>query len=198
MLGNREDGFDLGTWLGRKQAFSAMAGRCSASDAQCLREIREKKLYRSKNLTWSQFCERHLGTSRRWADKTIRQLEEFGPAWFHLAAVTRITPDEFRSIAPAVSEEGIRHGGEVIALIPENAAKLGAAVEALRQKAEPDGPATGQRDEIARAARLLEDAVERISSAADGASSVGSRVRLQIAVGAAERRLQALLGSIVI
>ena len=28
--------FDLGTWLGRRQAFSVVAGRCSAADAQCV------------------------------------------------------------------------------------------------------------------------------------------------------------------
>ncbi|HUI80868.1 MAG TPA: hypothetical protein VLY24_23240 [Bryobacteraceae bacterium] len=36
--------FDLGTWLGRKQAFGLMAGKCSAADAECLRNIREQKL----------------------------------------------------------------------------------------------------------------------------------------------------------
>ena len=32
---------DLGIWLGRKQAFSVVAGRCSAADAECLRQIRD-------------------------------------------------------------------------------------------------------------------------------------------------------------
>lgn len=37
------DAFDLGTWLGRKQGFAALAGRCSAADAECLRTIRQKR-----------------------------------------------------------------------------------------------------------------------------------------------------------
>jgi hypothetical protein len=28
-----ENAFQLGNWLGRKQAFAALAGRCSAADA---------------------------------------------------------------------------------------------------------------------------------------------------------------------
>jgi hypothetical protein len=31
-----ESAVDLGTWLGRRQAFAAVAGRCSAADAECL------------------------------------------------------------------------------------------------------------------------------------------------------------------
>jgi len=49
-----EIGMDLGTWLGRRQAFSIVAGRCSAADAQCLRELRESKRYKGLGLTWEQ------------------------------------------------------------------------------------------------------------------------------------------------
>jgi hypothetical protein len=38
---NLEDALEVGTWLGRRQAFSIVAGRCSAADAQCLRELCE-------------------------------------------------------------------------------------------------------------------------------------------------------------
>ena len=31
--------YELGQWMGRKQAFSGLAGRCSATDAECLRKI---------------------------------------------------------------------------------------------------------------------------------------------------------------
>ena len=30
--------YELGEWMGRKQAFSSLAGRCSAADAECLRQ----------------------------------------------------------------------------------------------------------------------------------------------------------------
>jgi hypothetical protein len=38
-----DDAFDSGTWLGRKQAFAELAGRCSAADAECLRQVRKAK-----------------------------------------------------------------------------------------------------------------------------------------------------------
>ena len=30
---------ELDNWLGRKQAFAKLAGRCSAADAKCLRQV---------------------------------------------------------------------------------------------------------------------------------------------------------------
>ena len=48
--------YELGQWMGRKQAFSGLAGRCSAADAECLRQIRSRKQYRALKLTWRQFC----------------------------------------------------------------------------------------------------------------------------------------------
>ena len=53
----------LGTLLGRRQAFSLIAGRCSAADAACLREIRNQKSYRSLKLGWKQFCCEQVGMS---------------------------------------------------------------------------------------------------------------------------------------
>ncbi len=70
---------NFGAWLGRRQAFSLMAGRCSAADAECLREFRASKKYRELGLTWDQVCKQHLGISRSAADKIVHQIEEFGP-----------------------------------------------------------------------------------------------------------------------
>ena len=36
--------YELGQWMGRKQAFSGLAGRCSAADAECLCRIRSLAL----------------------------------------------------------------------------------------------------------------------------------------------------------
>jgi hypothetical protein len=93
---NTEDMFDLGAWLGRKQAFTLIAGRCSAATVVCLRKIREGKRYRALGLTWEEFCRQRAGVSRAWADKVIQQLEQLGPAWFELSSVTRITPPCWR------------------------------------------------------------------------------------------------------
>jgi len=47
-----EDAMEVGEWLGRRQAFAMVAGRCSAADVQCLRELRESKKYKLLGLSW--------------------------------------------------------------------------------------------------------------------------------------------------
>ena len=126
-----EDMFDLGAWLGRKQAFTLIAGRCSAATVVCLRKIREGKRYRALGLTWEEFCRQRAGVSRAFADKAIQQLEQLGPTFFELSSVTRITPDNFRRIADAVTEEGLSYAGEIIEIVPENAPMLAQAIEIL-------------------------------------------------------------------
>ena len=46
-----DDIYQLGRWMGRKQAFASLAGRCSAADAECLRQARHSKYYRSLKLS---------------------------------------------------------------------------------------------------------------------------------------------------
>src|SRR5437016_2460935 len=99
------DGFDLGEWLGRRQAFGMIAGRCSAAEAECLRRIREEKLYLARVPDWEEFCGRYLNMSRRNADRVIGYLEEFGPSYFQLSQVTRISPDVYRAIKPEITAE---------------------------------------------------------------------------------------------
>ena len=137
--------FDLGEMLGRRQAFGTIAGRCSAADAECLRRMREQKLYRSRATSWNGFCPKFLGMTSRHANRIIRQLEEFGPSYFELAQLTRITPEQFRAIAPAIRDQHIHAYGEAIALIPENAEKIAAAVADLRCGATPQTSAKNDR-----------------------------------------------------
>jgi len=70
---------DLGTWIGRKQAFASMAGGCSAADAECLRQMRSQKKHRALGLTWAEFCKQQIGITRQYADRLIGRLEELGP-----------------------------------------------------------------------------------------------------------------------
>ena len=136
----------LGTWLGRKQAFAVVSGRCSAAGAECLRKIRDQKLYRACGVTWQVFCRDYAGMSRSLADQTIRQLEEFGPGYFRLAEVAKITPEQYRLIAPSVTDEGVTCGGETIAFAPENASRLAAAVEQLRTRVKAARPPRASDD----------------------------------------------------
>jgi hypothetical protein len=135
------ESLELGTWIGRRQAFGMIAGKCSAADVECLRVIRDKKLYRSVGLDWDEFCYRHTGISRRYADQLIRQLEELGPAYFHLGEVMRISPRNFRLIASAVSDGALEHQGESIPIRPENVARLREAIEDMQKQAGAPEPA---------------------------------------------------------
>jgi hypothetical protein len=51
--------------------------------------------------------------------------------------LTRITPEQYRAIAPAIRENNIHVDGQAIALIPENSDRVAAAVAELRQAAAP-------------------------------------------------------------
>ena len=114
-----EELFEIGAFTGRRQAFAALAGTCSAADAECLRRIREAKMYKALGLTWEGFCRERAGVSRVTADKLIRRLEEFGPGFFQLAQVTGITEPDYRRIAGSIRKEGLAFQGEVIPIQPE-------------------------------------------------------------------------------
>jgi hypothetical protein len=193
-----DDVFDLGAWLGRKQAFAAVAGRCSAADAECLRTIRQKKLYRARGVTWQEFCPQYAGISRSLADEVIRHLEEFGPAYFHLAGVSKITPQAFRLIAPAVSEEGVQCGDETIPFTPENAGRIAAAVEELRTRAEAEprrerAAVENRARSLARARTNLQEALTEVERVSTFEMDVLERQALRAAIEAATRRLERLM-----
>ena len=140
--------FELGQILGSRRAFSSVAGRCSAADADCLRRIRDQKLFTGRAETWDEFCPKFFGMSRAKANRVIGYLDEFGPGYFELAQLTQISPVEFRAIADSVKDKALHWQGEAIALIPENSEKVAAAVDALRKpagKPSPEKPSRQQR-----------------------------------------------------
>jgi len=155
-----DEAFDVGAWVGRRQAFALVAGRCSAADAEILFEMREKKLFRTIEPTWEAFCIKRLGTTRSYVDRVIRQFKELGPNFCKLNSFTRIKPAEYRLIAAAVTEDGLSFSGEVIALEPENAPKLAEAVEALRRDSVPEtNPADPTEQAFVKAEKALQSAV---------------------------------------
>ena len=155
-----DDAFEVGTWVGRKQAFALVAGRCSAADAEILFEIREKKLFRTIEQTWEDFCAKRLGMTRSYVDRVIRQFKELGPNFCKLNCFTRIKPAEYRLIAAAVTEDGLSYGGEVIALEAENAPKLAEAVESLRRDCTPDtDPVDPAEQAFSKAGKAIKSAV---------------------------------------
>ena len=128
---------ELGRWLGRRDAFAAVAGKCSAAEAESLRKIRSERLYLQLDSSWEGFCKNRLGVSRRHVDRILRLLDEFGPAYFLVAQMTHVTPDEYRAIAPHVSAEGVRLDGAVVALLPENSQQVSAAIADLIEREKP-------------------------------------------------------------
>src|SRR2546425_8653856 len=89
---------ELGILLGQRRAFGMVAGRCSAAQAECLRKVRDEKIYLKLAPNWGEFCDRHLKVSKRTADRAIALLKKHGTLYFETAALTGITPAEFEHI----------------------------------------------------------------------------------------------------
>jgi hypothetical protein len=188
-----QDMFNMGAWLGRKQAFTLIAGRCSAAGVVCLRKIREGKRYRALGLTWEEFCRRRAGISRAFADKLIQQLDQLGPLYFELSSVTRITPDRFRRIADSVTDEGLSYAGENIEIIPENAPLLAQAIEVLTSGADSElipSEAETAAQTLARAERSLRSAIADLERLAAMRLDTGDQQRLSTALFAARDTLE--------
>jgi hypothetical protein len=191
-----EDMFDLGAWLGRKQAFTLIAGRCSAATVVCLRKIREGKRYRALGLTWDEFCRQRAGVSRAWADKVIQQLEQLGPAYFELSSVTRITPDQFRQIADAVTDEGLSYAGNAIEIIPENAPMLAQAIEILTSAPADEFLPEPPDRTLARAERSLRSALAGLERLAAMRLDIADQEKLTITLSAARTTLERISNSV--
>src|SRR5438874_10719433 len=116
MTENTTESMNTATCLGRQQAYALVANQCSAAQAQCLKDIHDSHAYRSYGLTWEEFCDRHTGISRPQADRIISQLAEFGEAFFRLSQLTRISPGDFRQLAPVIEDEIIEIDAEKIPL----------------------------------------------------------------------------------
>ena len=160
--------YELGNLMGRHEALGLIAIRCTAADAAALRQIREKELWRSEAQTWNEFCETRLKMSRGNANRLIKLLEEFGETYFTISQATRISPQTYRAIAPAIRDNALHVDGEAIALTEENAPRIAAAVEALRRTLEEPAPAPEPEDPLEafdRHARSLMLELTELSSA---------------------------------
>ncbi len=135
---------DLGVALGKNQAFGLVAGRCSAAQAAMLVRLRQEKKYLLCAQNWRDFCTTFLRISGSEADRMIRLWQEFGPEYFEIAQLMRISPDGYRAIAPAVKDGALHHNGEAIEFDAENSRRLAAAVSELRgpkkKKPKPQRP----------------------------------------------------------
>ena len=124
---------DVGMILGQNQAFGFMAGRCSAAQAESIRRLRNEKLYKRVTEHWKEFCPRYLKMSGAQADSIIRLWEEFGAGYFEIAQLTRVSPETYRALAPAVENGVLNLNGQQIELTIENSRKVAAAVSEVRR-----------------------------------------------------------------
>ncbi len=158
---------DLGAILGQNLAFSLVAGRCSAAAAEGLRRLREEKLYKRCSEKWDDFCPKYLKMSRVEADRTIKLWEEFGPAYFELSQLTRVSPQTFRAISPAIRDSALVYQGETITLNAENSRKVAAAVADLRRSLPKKSPDMDLKRRIAKLEKTCTAVIaefEKISS----------------------------------
>jgi hypothetical protein len=153
--------FNLARWLGRREAFGVIAGRCSAAEVECLREIRDQKLYLENSANWDEFCRVQLRTSRRKVDTALRQLQQYGRRFFHAAQMMRLTEAEFVSVQEHLTDEGVKLDGQVIAWGSENEARITETMGKLRAIAAPTaGTRSGAFDVLLKRFGALNEQLE--------------------------------------
>jgi hypothetical protein len=182
---------EMGNWIGKAQAFSMVAEGCSAAGAACLKRLRESHAYESVGLTWEKFCAELLGMNRSTADRHIQHLEEFGEPFFQLARITPVSPESYRQIAPAVTEQGLEFGDEVIPITAENAARIRRAVDILRRDLQRAG-ARSTDPSITQLMVRLDACFDQMSQMAVQELAVGDRPALIGLVHYCMNKLQAI------
>ncbi len=147
--------------LGESHAFGVVAGRCTAAQAIAMRRLREEKLYRSLAAEWREFCRTYLNMSGSNADRIIRLLDEFGPGYFEVSQLTKITAETYRAIEPSIKDGALHFQGKAIQLKPENARRVASVIATIRKKALSNNAAP--KREVGFAERF--DRIERRCSA---------------------------------
>jgi hypothetical protein len=178
-----ETPFELGQWMGRRQAFALIAGKTAAADVECLRRIRDGNLFRAKRVDWAGFCEQYAGVTSSYANRLIRQFEEFGPNYFDLSKIVRISAESYRKISQSVGDDGIAFGDEKIAISPENSDKIADAVKALREQAGDANEYSKPPEKgVAAARRRLLACVAEMTRLFEGGLEDGDREELANAI----------------
>ena len=180
---------DLGAILGQNFAFSLVAGRCSAASAEGLRRLRREKLYKRCTEKWDDFCSKYLKISRVEADRTIKLWEEFGQAYFELSQLTRVSPQTFRAIAPAIQDGALLYNGETIELNAENSRKVAAAVADLRRSLLKKSPEMGLERRIAKLEKTCAAVIAEFEKISSDPGIVVVREQFQSALSRARAEL---------
>jgi hypothetical protein len=155
--------FELGTWVGRRQAYGLLATRSSAADAECLKRLRDGKEYKLAGMNWEELCQRYLGISRAQADRIILQLDELGAAYFAISKIVRISAEAFRDIADNVTETSIEYNGQTILIKPENGRKIQNIIRQLREEA-PRTSRVAEATNLQKVSRRLDNCLNELTA----------------------------------
>ncbi len=104
--------------------------------AENLKRLKDEGYYKRMGLTWEQAVPRFCPFSYKTADRMIATFEEFGRGFFQVRDLVRITAEAYRQIAPIVEDGHVIIGEEKIALTKANSARIQAAFESERKKAQ--------------------------------------------------------------
>jgi len=177
---------EVGEWIGRHEAFSLIANRCLAADAECIKAIRDSGEYKKHTPSWEQFCVERLGMSRPTADQQIECFEQFGENYRRMAEAISISPGTYKLINGSVSEKGLEFRGEYIPIKRENGARLTAAVKTIRAENRISKPAAPNSETLSKAIDKMAAAIFTL------ANEPGKRPQAQMLLQRAKERLETL------
>ena len=185
---------DIGQVIGMQQAFGLIGAKCSAGQAELLRQIRDTGVHRFLNLSWDDFCPRYVGVSRQHVDATIRRLNEFGDVYFRLSAIVNVSPETFREMLPRISGGTIEIAGNVVPIEPENAPAIRAEVNRLRDelRSAKTSLARHARIPVDRAQTTLDNALCKLRNIGGRLSDQAERESLRTIIHAAVDQLSSL------
>lgn len=118
----REEVFRM---IGRHEALGVANGLVSSAWAATLKQLRDSKAHQAFGIDRESFCTTYLNMSRIHADRLISTYEEFGPIYFNLNQVVKLSREKFRMIAGHVTDEGeIDLGDEKVSITKQNADRI--------------------------------------------------------------------------
>jgi hypothetical protein len=126
-------------WADHHQAYSSIVGSIDASKVEAMKKA--KAAARRAHIPWHTLCPETFGTSHSQADRLIRAYDTHGLTFFRLTEIGRVGINSFHqlNLAERLDGNSILIDGEPVEIAPENAARIRAAVDALRRQRKPSG-----------------------------------------------------------
>ena len=111
---------------------------------------------------------------------------------FELSQLTRISPQTFRAVAPAIQDGALLCNGETIALTSENSSKVAAAVAELRRSLAKKSPDMDLERRIAKLEKTCAAVIAEFETISNDRGITAARTRLESALA----RVRAELGRV--